>query len=833
MAAIKNIRTTAFRLAPEHFGVVHVYRPGEHFTRAWQRLNEIWRQRGDGEHYYLPYAGLAVALRCLSGDFVALERRVDSERAVVISRQPISPEQLEIAFAAWENSALGLDDAPVSGLIDDLVHEQVEVAGLVRRRNGHPPMLEGGKWPWDVAIWEVAHRLAASRMRTDKGSVTLRVDSDAALLTWDDLVEPEDKNAAAMHKIVPLLITIPGVEDPVVSFQSSLVRLAPSWRDSKASRYAWVSLSSDAPLLRARVRHMKQEGEYVAEWSDRAAKVLKGASLNPLPDANTGPSLRGNLRCGYKTQPKWHDIGKGVGVWFHECVAHHARQCLGENAVPVMLEVSKASWPTEKTVASRASLGLADQQTKVAIRFLVVYAESATRRRIRDALMHVLKEGAHIRDVSALEQFCGKLHSLDDGEKLRLGPLEVRFVRPPGAERWLLKRAPSSEIVAWLDSWLEKEPRDDVIAALVETDESAASGNDNLSDPKHILRGAFAQRGIVTQFITASSEPDEKARKKAEQKGKYYDHPGVNAVADLMRSGSFFLRPFPAHGVAAGTLVVGIYGARVTKKKNQKRGATYLVNLVAVSVGEQKAWGYIPDKGWKPLDEATAAFLGSDQDYDVQRAKNLVETAVEKLRLTFRGRTAILLFDALGCRRFWSCLQDKSNGKPEAWMVAGQRAVVRIRSLPDELARPAGAGNWIDKLVPAKYTPFRPMRVTGAEGNAPTVVLSGSAVMDTTPEGRKSTRYLANNSAVRKDWHSLGATEIQVLDPGRWAQEDIIGQVAMLCRVAPTWNRGLRWPSPLHLARAVVRDHPHRYFADGDREAENSEDSKQMRLDHL
>jgi hypothetical protein len=41
---------------------------------------------------------------------------------------------------------------------------------------------------------------------------------------------------------------------------------------------------------------------------------------------------------------------------------------------------------------------------------------------------------------------------------------------------------------------------------------------------------------------------------------------------------------------------------------------------------------------------------------------------------------------------------------------------------------------------------------------------------------------------------------------------DLLKSVAMLCRVAPNWQRTLRWPSPLHLARAVVQDHPHAYF---------------------
>jgi hypothetical protein len=73
-------------------------------------------------------------------------------------------------------------------------------------------------------------------------------------------------------------------------------------------------------------------------------------------------------------------------------------------------------------------------------------------------------------------------------------------------------------------------------------------------------------------------------------------------------------------------------------------------------------------------------------------------------------------------------------------------------------------------------------------------------------------------------------TELQILAAEQWDPEDLLRQVAVLCRVAPTWDRTLRWPSPLHLARAVVRDHPHGYANDGEEE-EEVEDGKPLRLD--
>jgi hypothetical protein len=186
------------------------------------------------------------------------------------------------------------------------------------------------------------------------------------------------------------------------------------------------------------------------------------------------------------------------------------------------------------------------------------------------------------------------------------------------------------------------------------------------------------------------------------------------------------------------------------------------------------------------------------------------------------------LFDAIGCRRFWPCLTDKSEGKPEAWMTTNGAAVVRVRA-GSEVPRPAGVGSW-QVPAPARYTDFRPMSAIGAQGTTATLVLSGSAVMSQTRSARAGTRFSASAQALRDDWQALGMTELLVLAPGVWSQRQVEEQVAMLCRVAPTWDRTLRWPSPIHLARAVVRDHPHEYFVEDDEEEGSGVDGS-IRLD--
>lgn len=144
--------------------------------------------------------------------------------------------------------------------------------------------------------------------------------------------------------------------------------------------------------------------------------------------------------------------------------------------------------------------------------------------------------------------------------------------------------------------------------------------------------------------------------------------------------------------------------------------------------------------------------------------------------------------------------------------------MVRVRTDKSEVPCPAGVNGWDEGFNPAKFTPFRTMAVHGAQGNAPFFILSGSAVMDQGINARKSTRFAAPFKALKKDWHSLEATELFIMEPGEWESDDLLKNVAMLCRIAPKRQRTLRWPSPLHLARAIVRDHPHAYFEEEEEE---------------
>lgn len=837
MTRIQQVRTTAFRLSPSAFGEVYVYRPSERFAAIWKGLEDRWRQERDhSEFKRLPYRGLTTALRVLSGDFVALERWAGSGNAFIISRKLISREDLQNAIHAWELSALELPGDPVSSLVGELQMEKLSVSDCITYRPGLCPNLTEG-WVWDIAVWESAHRLAQSAMRTDKGDIRWRLDSDAALLSWDHpVIGASESKASALHKLTLHLITIPGIEEPVLSVQASLVRLAPSWKVTGGARYAWAELSDSVPLLRGRVRNKRVGDGYVTDWHDRAVDVLHAASINPLPRISGDPDPTGPVRTGYAKQPRTHALGRGVGPWFHEYVAHHMHRSLASCAMPVDLEIHTGRSPRGmKSKSGRRPLhqDLPDSpKTKAELGIIVVYADSAMRLRLRKAIEHLLCQDAHVDDAALLQKLSAQLKSLDDGTVLRVGPLELCFLMPPEAEDFLLKRQPQAEIVAWAKRWLPVDlPEKLRLAVILETDTEVSDGpkvNDKLADPKQVLRRYFASQGVVSQFITASSAP----KKRTDKTDKFQEHAAANAMSDLLRSAGFFLRPFPALDHVEGTVVVGVYGTRWSQRTTQTRRASYVVNLVAVSLGSTEAWGYVDNEGWLPIHAATTHFLASDSHRSLEEAKALVERAVDALGGRFKERRVVLLFDAFGCRRFWPCLTDKSDGKPEAWMVKGGKAVVRVRTAVSEIVRAAGVGQWSEPPSPARHAPFRLMRVKESEGQSPSYVFTGSNLMSRERSAREGTRFAAKPASLKKDWHSLGVTELQLLDAGSWKADELLQQLGLLCRYAPMWkDRTLRWPSPLHLARAIVRDHPHGYFNESE-DAKEPEDSKPMRLDH-
>ncbi len=789
MAAIRTMRTTAFRLGDELLGEVYVWHASQAFADAWQQLT---RARRPGPRK-LPFSSLVAALRALSGDFVTLQEPRGHGDHVLISRRPIERQLLQDALAAWEVIALGESEpGALSGKLDGFWEAVFPVASVVQRRDNDCPLLVQG-WAWEAARWEVAHRLLKEPLQTDAGPVALRLDSDAALLTWDAPVSGGDGKMQALHRVRPRVITVPGVNAPVIHLESGLVRLSTEWR---GQRNAWADVAADRPLYYLTVGHKRVDGGYRPHWRDGAAELLRHLSLEPLPGLDQSPSFRGRLRAGFRWPPWTAPIGRGVGPWFHEYVACHAYAALGDAADPLIVERSVSSFPTRGRLTNRVK---AEQFSTASLMLRVVYANAATRQRLVKSLPQFIRKHMFLPEP-ALEQAVRELSEIEDDATVRVGPINVQFVCPLQSEAHLLRKCDRSTLDKWLKGWLPNDVAPPPTALLIET----VGGDDRKemdrsNDPKYALRGLLAARGIVSQFIASDSAP-------LTPNGDGEDHAGMNALRDLLRSAGLFLWRFPSAGVEEGTVLVGIHCARVNRRSGVAGG--YLPSLVAVSSGGAEALGYAASGGWQSLGLATAALLAQSPLGSQAEAKQYVQQAVAQLRVRSSNDPMILFFDAVGCRRLWSWLQDKGDQRPEHWATSEQTAIVRIRNTASEVPRLAGRNDWSDAPQPARYTPFCPVQMVGADGSSPTYIVAGSTTMDRNQDARKSTRYMASPGGLRGDWHSLSMTELLVLDPGPWEESAVLHQTFALCRGAPTWEQSLRWPAPLHLARAVVRDHP-------------------------
>jgi hypothetical protein len=85
---------------------------------------------------------------------------------------------------------------------------------------------------------------------------------------------------------------------------------------------------------------------------------------------------------------------------------------------------------------------------------------------------------------------------------------------------------------------------------------------------------------------------------------------------------------------------------------------------------------------------------------------------------------------------------------------------------------------------------------------------------------RQHTRFTADPRSLRHDWHALNMTEFSCREQGSFTSSALYELSALLCRQATTWDGTLNLPSPLHLAKAIVADHPGRYL-DGENDPES------------
>ena len=491
---------------------------------------------------------------------------------------------------------------------------------------------------------------------------------------------------------------------------------------------------------------------------------------------------------------------------FHEAVALHARRVLPDS---VPLELTKARRSLTRANTSRTGQEALDVAIEAAgadhLHITCLYGHDQTRTRVAKALRELLGLPLDRESFAA------------NGIESSFGSVTIVFLSPLGAAERLSGKTERGDLESWICQAIDPPSSASrgrmISAAIVETgDPNELRGSDK--DPKHIIRRTLAARRIVTQFLSSTGHEGTIGTDDEES-----DHPAERGLWDLLRSAGVFPRTFPsASGIAEDTWLVGVHVVqRRSDKKSgyrRKRGEGFVVSIIGIKAGSHKAIGYDPGRGWQRLDQFTAAFLASPQDHDEGGAKSLIETAVNQLLIRQPQAKVVVFLGAQGCRRFWSGLQDTGGNELPRFATRDRVAVVRVRPDPNEVPRVAGMGGWPrdgDSEPQRPHTTNALYRIKEEHWPGAMYYVSTSSTMDRRGSHRDCTRFSCPPAALRDNWHAHTMTEFWSPFPGPFGEDSLYELASLLCRQAPTWDGTLDRPSPIHLAEAVVLDHPDRY----------------------
>ena len=799
-----ELKTTSFRLNEDFFGDVFRYKPGPRFKDAWLRLS-------DGGKRWLPHASLRIALTVHSDDFVYLDLENGKWRAkdddwFFFSRKKIGDVELRRVLKAWEFVVSeGLTGELAKG-VDEFSVERVSIADKLGKRPGRCPSPED-KWIWKVAAWQVAHLLAQKKLRADGGGEkALRLDSEASLLTWDNLLHAGRKGQfAALHEIRPAFITIPGRELPVLHLQSSYVKLATSWE--RKIKHAWSDHGVGRLLLYAAVRARRNDatGEWEKHWDNRAPDVMRNCGLDVPPEPSTVDLLdfgKVRARIAEPVSLSLYQMGTGPGQVFHDLVAQHALRCLpgAEN-----VEMVKACRTLSRRLDSPVDLKEINPAVKATgakrYHLAILYGNDRTRLRLSKALEKLLGLPG------------GTLAFGVNDVATTIGLVSVVFVSRPGAEARLSGQSGQVDVVAWAIKEICESDRSAgsgvIRAAIIETGvpEELYGGK---RDPKHKIRRGLAAKGVVTQFLSTHSFKDKKDKNHPAKQKKDEDHPADRAVWDLLRSAGVFPIPFPSiDGISPNTWLVGVH---VVKRPKSGWNKGFVVSIVALKADEQKSIGFIDDgRGWRPLHEYTAKFLALEHNRDFANAKSLIDMAVEQLLARSPHAKAVLFLDASECRRFWNGLADTGGDILPDCASRDRLAIIRTRMEDDKVPRAARVGDFprngnLQPKPPGTTDALYRLKEKDYAGAM--WYVSPSLTMSRQRVPRKHSRFTCDKKELKKNWQAMTMTEFLIVSPGPFEAESLYKLSAVLCRHAPTWIGALERPSPMHLARAIVKDHP-------------------------
>ena len=357
---------------------------------------------------------------------------------------------------------------------------------------------------------------------------------------------------------------------------------------------------------------------------------------------------------------------------------------------------------------------------------------------------------------------------------------------------------------------------DDIAVALVETSSAVTGAKD---DPKPLIRGMLASRGVASQFLDASTMP---------RSADDTDHPTLNTWRDALRSAGLVDDRLNTATDLGGQRAMFI-GVHVTQPQGEG-GITVVLTALVVDekddAWDAPAWraiGYRPGQGWVRYVEALTSYHSSDLVARAHRGgwsatkdavARYVDSALDQLIRELPCHTAVVFLDADSkARQLWSGLTNKRLGTqplPGGPSCSDRLGAVRLNS-SDEVPQPV----W--NLTPGGNREM-PMQLfdTSSEGSWVLVNKSQSLqAFSSARDGNKATRFHVADGQARgslgNNWHSLTATEITVVRSGTWEPRMLAGLTARLSHQATSWDGRTATPAPLHMAKQIYNDHPARH----------------------
>ena len=822
--------TLAFPYTSAIAGDVQCYTLTPELANAWDNLA---RQHGtSGRARNLPYADLSQAFRFVLGDFAAIRRGPQGNQSLLMTRREPPDGLIPRLFGEFERDLARRHDRPfqnqLAPLVTDLTAKRLSIAEYldVIGPTGEPDV---PSWVYDVATWHAIELLSARPLVLPNGRhLTLRADTDGNLLAWDDLLpdgEPDRRREPAMHYISLKPITVPGQPGLVLSIDAHVSRLTYFFPHA---RKIWLATDSNRLVLTQGIHYDRSTRRRTLKGI--AADLVDSFSLRGIPTVLDDDLLTRDperVRARYQSTPTKHAVGSGPGRKFLDAVLKHALACLPDDSRPLELSDSKIrviDRPTasKKDIATPGDrVGLAETLRTAGQRLdlTVLFATDETRARAVNAIAAALDvEPERMGPPAPVELVPGHLRvgftHASKQDILTPGP-------DPAPRRAIANSVAQDGAAGW------------VAAVLAETDSAAAQadGAPTKHDPKRQARRELARHGIVSQFLDTASAP---------KPGKV-DYPATSALHDLLRTtgmtGTVPGRVFDAPLTARPAVLVGIYS------REQNKPSLRVISLSAtVTDGTDAPWtafGYHPDAGgWRPYPTTTAAHhattispfdAGLSYTTRTSNAATYAYRALDQLLVRFPDLPVVLFVDGVGCRNLWPGLANRTLGLsargalPHLGLANAsdqQIGLVRVITNDDgglfQAVRASTVVNLndsdLDELVPASTKLYR---LSG--GASPTYYLVNRSRTDQAHDqdvraSHRKTRFdiADNRKTLAAAWHAMTCTEFSIIDPGDWTADQLAALSARLCGHPLVWDGRTSRPTPLHLARQVIQDHPER-----------------------